>query len=94
MQLFFVSLRTAKVTGPAELTEISEEGSGQALIFFEAEDLKFIEWEGYAIVVPEKQLVWGTGRPEKQKSGHYTCRFAYTPQEIPKEDLKLFKPVD
>ncbi len=94
MQVFFVSLRTEKITGPGEITEISDEGGGQALLFFEAEDLSFKEWQGYAIVVPAEGRVWGAGKPEKQQSGTYTCRFAFTPQPIPEGDLKLFKVVE
>ncbi len=94
MQLFFVSIRTSKIMGPATLLEISDEGSGKALLFFEAEDLRFTEWEGYAIVAPAEKKVWGAGLPEKQQSGQYTCRFDFNPQDIPPGDLKLFKAVD
>lgn len=94
MQVFFVSLRTEKITGPGEIIEISDEGGGQALLFFEATDLNFKEWEGYAIVVPAEGKVWGAGRPEKQQSDTYTCRFAFAPQAIPEGDLKLFKIVE
>lgn len=93
MQVFFVSLRTEKITGPGEVIELSDEGGGRALLFFEAKDLSFKEWEGYAIVVPAEGKIWGAGRPEKQQSDTYTCRFAFAPQAIPEESLTLFKPV-
>ena len=91
-QIFFVSLRTSQIMGPAIATELTDEGSGQALLFFEGENLSFREWEGYAIVCPDQKKVWGAGHPQKQKSGHFTCRFTYHPQDIPPEDLKLFSP--
>lgn len=94
MQIFFVSLRTTKLTGPAEIIELSDEGNGQSFLVFETEDnLQFKEWEGYALVVPAQGIVLGAGHPQKQQSGQYTCRFALTPQEIPEEDQKLFKEV-
>lgn len=94
MQIFFVSLRTSKITGPGEIIELSEEGNGQSFLVFESENpLEFKEWEGYALVVPAQGIVLGAGHPKKQQSGQYTCRFALTPQEIPEGDQKLFKVV-
>lgn len=91
MEIFFCSLRTALIFGPGKIIEI---GSPSATMMeFRAQwsnPAPLDEWEGYAVCVPEQNLVWGKAYPEIQDGEVYVC-MPYQPQPIPPGDLKIFQ---
>ena len=92
MQVFFVSIRTALIYGPGELIEARSVGADQMnlrMIWPIAYD--FDDWEGYAVVVPERNEVWGLSHPAPApEQGELEIEFPFTPQPIPPADRKLF----
>lgn len=90
MKVFFVSLRTSLIYGPTELTEVNSPEQGIAEITCPwLSDYRFDEWEGYAVVVPEKEQVWGAAKPVLE-SGVLKARFQFTPMPIPRGERRLF----
>lgn len=90
MQVFFVSIRTAIIYGPCELIEVFSPDPGIAIMTCQwPYDYTFGEWEGYAVVVPEREQVWGNAKPEVTE-GELRARFEFTPMNIPGSDRKLF----
>jgi hypothetical protein len=90
MQVFFVSIRTAIIYGPCELIEVFSPDPGIAIMTCQwPYDYTFGEWEGYAVVVPEREQVWGNAKPELS-DGELRARFEFTPMAIPASDRKLF----
>ncbi|HEY9841394.1 MAG TPA: hypothetical protein V6D23_13120, partial [Candidatus Obscuribacterales bacterium] len=49
----------------------------------------FDDWEGYAVVVPERDEVWGMIQP-RLGEGELEAEFTFAPQPIPPKDRKLF----
>lgn len=91
MQIFFVSIRTALIYGPGELLEARGSASNQMLLRMSwPNDYAFDEWEGYAVVAPEQNEVWGLSHPKQASNGEIEIEFPYTPQAIPPQDRKLF----
>lgn len=93
MQIFLVSVRTAFIFGPAEMLELSESSGGQVFLKLSwphSRDLN--EWEGYVVVAPERNQVWGVCHPEWESDddGNLELFFAFSPQPIPPKDRKLF----
>lgn len=90
MKIFFVSLRTALIYGPVELIEVTNPEQGIVEITCVGNvDYHFEEWEGYAVVVPEKEQVWGAAKPV-WAGDQLKARFQYTPMPIPGKERKLF----
>lgn len=90
MQVYLVSLRTAMVYGPGEILEAyNPRGHWMSLsIRWEHVDI-LDEWEGYAVVVPERDQVWGLAKPQLDEQV-LTCEFGFAPQPIPPKDKKIF----
>ncbi len=90
MQVFFVSIRTAKIFGPGEVLEVRSSAGEQMYLRLSWPYAEmFEEWEGYAVVVPERNEVWGAGHPRVEE-GEVAFEFPFTPQAIPPQELKLF----
>lgn len=90
MQVFFVSIRTAKIFGPGEVLEVRSSAGEQMYLRLSWPYAEmFEEWEGYAVVVPERNEVWGAGQPHVN-NGEVEFEFPFTPQAIPPQELKLF----
>ncbi|PIQ23243.1 hypothetical protein COW36_18895 [bacterium (Candidatus Blackallbacteria) CG17_big_fil_post_rev_8_21_14_2_50_48_46] len=90
MLVYFVSIRTAKIYGPTELNEMISPEEGIARISCPWPiDYFFDEWEGYAVVVPERVQVWGAAKP-LVTNGFLQAEFAFTPVPIPPAERKLF----
>jgi hypothetical protein len=90
MQVFFVSIRTANIYGPGEITDFFNPEPGIAILTCDwTLDYALNEWEGYAIVVPERNQVWGAAKPEYSGT-EVRARFEFTPLTIPESDRKLF----
>jgi hypothetical protein len=70
MQIFFCSIRTALIYGPATIIEAEapEERKLSLRAAWEV-DYPFDEWEGYAVVVPERNSVWGLSHPTYNGEG-------------------------
>lgn len=91
MQVFLVSLRTARIYGPAVVLELQEiSGQQVSLQLSWPGDTVLDEWEGYAVVVPERDEVWGAGKPEVADQ-QLIMQFAFQPQPIPPRDRKMFQ---
>lgn len=91
MQVFLVSVRTALIYGPGELLEARAVGGNQMYLQLNWPDAcPFDEWEGYAVVAPERQEVWGLSQPGPVVDGVIAFEFLYSPQPIPPQDRKLF----
>lgn len=94
MQVFFVSVRTALIYGPGDIYEVySIDESTMYLRTNWPHAYQFDEWEGYAVVVPERNQVWGLSHP-KLEAGELIAEFPFTPQSIPPKDSKLFAPLN
>jgi hypothetical protein len=91
MDIYFVSIRTALVYGPAELEELTAPEEGQASIRCRWEGKNvFDEWEGYAVVAPDRDQVWGAAHPQVA-DGQLSATFAFTPMALPPAEKKLFQ---
>ncbi|PKL75796.1 MAG: hypothetical protein CVV27_13530 [Candidatus Melainabacteria bacterium HGW-Melainabacteria-1] len=91
MQVFFVSIRTALIYGPGELEDAQGDGAGQMQLHLSwPHSYVFDEWEGYAVVVPERGEVWGLSQPQVE-DGRIEVSFPFTPQPIPPQDRKIFE---
>lgn len=91
MQVFFVSIRTAMIFGPGEVIEVRNTAGEQ--MYLRATwpyPYAFEDWEGYAVVVPERNEVWGAAQPKLNHEGEVELEFPFTPQAIPPKDLQLF----
>jgi len=90
MQVYLVSIRTATIYGPGEILEaFNPRGHWMNLnVHWEHEDV-LDEWEGYAVVVPERKQVWGLANPQLDEQV-LSSEFAFSPQPIPAKDQKLF----
>lgn len=90
MYVFFISIRTSEIFGPAHVDQISNpsatilEFNG---IWYGPETLD--EWEGYAVCVPEQKRVWGKAYPEISDK-RVNVRMVFNPQDLPPKDLKIF----
>lgn len=92
MQVFYVSLRTALIYGPGEILDARSAGEERMYLRMTwPHAYSFDEWEGYAIVVPERNEVWGMCHP-RLELGELTTEFDFTPREIPEGERKLFDP--
>jgi hypothetical protein len=92
MQIFFCSIRTALIYGPATIIEAEapEERKLSLRAAWEV-DYPFDEWEGYAVVVPERNSVWGLSHPTYNGEGEIVIEaMDFTPQPIPPQDRKIF----
>jgi len=90
MQIFFVSIRTAKIYGPGQLLELQQLQAHRAHLSVQwPSELLLDEWEGYAVVVPEKEQVWGACHPSLE-DGCLSAEFDFFPQPIPPQDKKIF----
>ncbi|MEZ0375480.1 MAG: hypothetical protein ACAI44_40705 [Candidatus Sericytochromatia bacterium] len=90
MQVFFVSIRTALIYGPSELLEARPTGADQLYLRVSwPHAYGFDDWEGYAVVVPERDEVWGMIHP-RLGEGELEAEFTFAPQPIPPKDRKLF----
>lgn len=91
MQIFFVSVRTGLIYGPGDLLEArASESNRMTLRLSWPNAYGFDEWEGYAVVAPERDEVWGLSHPGVPESGELSVEFAFTPQAIPPQERKLF----
>lgn len=94
MFVFFVSVRTARIYGPGEILEVySTQNEAQLYLRMSWQyPYQFDEWEGYAVVVPERNKVWGLSHP-KVEDQELVMEFPFTPQDIPPKDRQLFVPL-
>lgn len=93
MQVFFVSIRTALIFGPGEILEIQgSEGEVMLLHATWPHGEVLGEWEGYAVVIPERNQVWGLAHPEVEEE-QLRAQFAFAPQPIPPKDKRLFETI-
>lgn len=93
MQIFLVSIRTARIYGPGQLATLEQLGEHFMRLqvhwpFSELLD----EWEGYAVVVPEKKQIWGACKPQQVEQMLHIESMMYTPQPIAPKELMLFAP--
>jgi len=94
MQIFLVSVRTALIYGPGEMLVLSESSGNQVFLKMtwpHARDLN--DWEGYVVVAPERNQVWGLCQPEWESDYQENLQvfFTFAPQPIPPKDRKLFE---
>ena len=94
MQIFLVSIRTAKIYGPGQVMEAENPQSNTMSMRVSWPHVEALdEWEGYAVVVPERNQVWGACRPERD-GGYLEAHFDFTPMDIPPKDKKLFSQIN
>ena len=90
MQVYLVSVRTAIVYGPGEILEAQNpHGNFMTLSARWEHNDHFDEWEGYAVVVPERNQVWGLTHPQLEEQV-LKGDLNFAPQPIPPKDKKLF----
>lgn len=91
MQIFLVSIRTAQIYGPGQISLLEQ--LSEAHVRLQAH-WPFIgeldEWEGYALVVPEKKQVWGLCKPEVNAQTLVIDSMMFTPRPIPPKELAFF----
>lgn len=91
MQIFLVSIRTAQIYGPGQITLLEQLSEAQVRL---QAHWPFIgeldEWEGYALVVPEKKQVWGVCKPVVNEQVLSIESMAFTPKPIPPKELAFF----
>lgn len=93
MLVFLVSLRTALIFGPGEVIAAQEQSGRHMilrLVWSHQEPLD--DWEGYAVVVPERNEVWGVCKP-RIEDGELETELIFAPQPIPPRDRRLFVPL-
>lgn len=94
MLMYLVSIRTAKVFGPGEITRAENPYGNTMQIYVNwPHPDGFSEWEGYALVVPERDQVWGACKPQLD-DGILRAEFEFTPVAIPPKDKQLFAKLD
>ena len=90
MYIFFVSLRTSEIFGPAQVDQINNPSA--TIVEFTGSWLgpeELDDWEGYAVCVPEQKRVWGKAYPEVNNK-RVKVRMVFNPQDMPPKDLKIF----
>lgn len=91
MQVYLVSVRTALIYGPGEVLDAQNpQGNLMTLRARWEYDDTFDEWEGYAVVVPEKNQVWGLAKQPELEDQILNSEFHFFPQPIPPKDKRLF----
>ncbi|MBF2054027.1 MAG: hypothetical protein IGS03_11275 [Candidatus Sericytochromatia bacterium] len=91
MQIFLVSIRTAQIYGPGQITLLEQLTEAQVRL---QAHWPFIgeldEWEGYALVVPERKQVWGVCKPAVSEQLLSIDSMMFTPKPIPPKELAFF----
>lgn len=79
------------VFGPGQIQSANSpaEGMMHMTLYWPHSEVTLDEWEGYAVVVPEKNQVWGACKPE-QEGENIEATFQFAPRNIPPKDRKLF----
>ncbi|MGV3523093.1 MAG: hypothetical protein ACO1RX_02655 [Candidatus Sericytochromatia bacterium] len=93
MLVFLVSLRTALIFGPGEVIEAQEQSGRHMFLRLRWPHAQALDdWEGYAVVVPERNEVWGACKP-RLEDGELHTELIFAPQPIPPRDRRLFVPL-